>query len=146
MAASGSSYREVHMKIHKLQHNSTLDVFWISNLRLCWANYFAHLPAYTPKSTCWAEVSKVTWENPPRAFLMSSGSHAPSNAQAEGERAWSFQPGSGVPLKFEADFRCRNADPHSRGRTSEVLLSDAVPAQKPELLPLLQDAASVSAE
>ena len=62
MAASGSSYKEMLMKIHKLQHNSILDVYWIPNLRLYWANYFVRSPAYTTRSTYWAEVSKVNWE------------------------------------------------------------------------------------
>lgn len=50
------------MKIHRLQHNSTLDGFWIPNLRLYWANNFVLSPAYTTRSNCWAEVSKMNWE------------------------------------------------------------------------------------
>ena len=50
------------MKIHKLRHNAPLNGFWIPSLKLFWANHFAHLPEYTPKSTYWAEVSKVNWE------------------------------------------------------------------------------------
>lgn len=50
------------MKIHKLQHNPPLVGFWIPSLKLFWADSFIHLPTYTPKSTCWAEVSKVNWE------------------------------------------------------------------------------------
>ena len=50
------------MKIHRPQHNSTLVGFWIPSLKLFWANHFAHLPAYNPRSTRWAEVSKENWE------------------------------------------------------------------------------------
>lgn len=50
------------MKIHKLQHNSTLDVFWIPNLKLYWANHLVHQLAYTTRSTYWDEVSKVNGE------------------------------------------------------------------------------------
>lgn len=62
MAASGSSYREVHMKLYTLKYNSALHGFWIPSLKLFWANNFAHLPAYNPRSTYWVEVSKVNWE------------------------------------------------------------------------------------
>lgn len=62
MAASGSSYKEMHMKIHKLQHNLTINVFWIPSLKLFWAIHFARVSTYTPRSTYWTEVSKVNWE------------------------------------------------------------------------------------
>ena len=62
MAASGSSYREVYMKIHRLQYNSALVGFWIPSLKLFWADSFTHLPTYNPRSTYWAELSKVNWE------------------------------------------------------------------------------------
>ena len=50
------------MKIHRPQHNSTLVGFWIPSLKLFWASGFAHLPAYNPRPTRWAEVSKENWE------------------------------------------------------------------------------------
>ena len=64
MAASGSSYREVHMQILHTYRDIRYSLvgFRIPSLNLFWDTHFEHISAYTPKSTSWVGVSKVNWE------------------------------------------------------------------------------------